>query len=100
MASKHMQRGRACLRAIDRNIRLAKEASEKKSVPETIPQVEDETLDLISLSEIGKELGQLKEKHLTKKNERKLYSIRRPSEYERLCALQTAWNRRFVEEVQ
>jgi hypothetical protein len=98
MASKHMQRGRQYLRALERHEKEAKDASEQpKTKPESFGTVDkvDSKIKEMSSSDLGIALSNCRKRHLKKDGTRKLFSFGKAEEFKRLQQLEAEWKQRL-----
>jgi hypothetical protein len=98
MASKHMQRGRQYLRALERYENEAKDASEQpKPQPESFGAAEtiDSNIKEMSSSDLGKALSKARKRHLKKDGTRTLFSFGKAEEFKRLQQLEAEWKQRL-----
>ncbi len=102
MASKHMQRGRQSLRALERHEKEAKAASKQpKPQPESFgtveaidPEIEIE-IEQMSNSSLGIALSNVRRKHLKNDGTRKLASYGKTDDFKRLQQLEVEWKKRL-----
>jgi hypothetical protein len=98
MASKHMQRGRQYLCALERYEKAAKDASEHpKTQPESSGTVDkvDSKIKEMSSSDLGIALSNARKMHLKKDGTRKLFSFGKIEEFKRLQQLEAEWKQRL-----
>lgn len=104
MASKHMQRGRQSLRALERHEKEAKAASKQpKPQPESFgtveaidPEIEIEIeIEQMSNSSLGIALSNVRRKHLKNDGTRKLASYGKTDDFKRLQQLEVEWKKRL-----
>jgi hypothetical protein len=98
MSSRHMQRGRQYLSALERYKKEAKDASEQpKPQPESIGTVEvtDTEIKEMSSSDLGRALSKARKRHIKKDGTRKLFSFGKAEEFKRLQQLEAQWKQRL-----
>jgi hypothetical protein len=98
MASKHMQRGRQYLRALERYEKEVKTASDQRMTQtESFDTVEaiDPEIEQLSSSNLGIALSNARKRHLKKDGTRKLFSFGKAEEFKRLQQLEAEWKKRL-----
>jgi hypothetical protein len=98
MASKHMQRGRQYLRALERYENEAKAALEQpKTQTKSFGMVEaiEPKIREMSSSDLGKALSNARKRHLKKDGTRTLFSFGKAEEFKRLQQLEAEWKQRL-----